>query len=51
MRLAVVASIGSYGAEDIARKTAHFERVLHPGTEVTMFAAPSGAALARAGGR
>jgi allantoin racemase len=42
MRLAVVASIGSYAPEDIARKVAHLRSVLHPGTEVEMFAAPSG---------
>ena len=42
MRIAVVASIGSYSAADIERKVAHFRAVLAPGTEVDMFAAPSG---------
>ena len=42
MKLAVVASIGSYRPEDIAKKTDHFKKVLQPGTQVDMFAAPSG---------
>jgi allantoin racemase len=42
MRLAVVASIGSYSAADIEKKTRHFKSVLHPDTHVDMFAAPSG---------
>ena len=42
MRLAVVASIGSYSAADIERKTRHFKGVLQPDTLVDMFAAPSG---------
>lgn len=42
MRLAVVASIGSYSSDDLARKAAHLRRVLRPDTEVDMFAAPSG---------
>jgi len=42
MRLAVVASIGSYTPDDLARKTAAVRTVLRPDTEVDMFAAPSG---------
>jgi allantoin racemase len=42
MRLAVVASIGSYSPADIEKKTRHFKSVLQPGTHVDMFAAPSG---------
>jgi len=42
MRLAVVASIGSYRPADIEKKTRHFKTVLHPDTHVDMFAAPSG---------
>ncbi len=42
MRLAVVASIGSYSPADIARKTEHVKQVLARDTEVEMFTAPSG---------
>jgi allantoin racemase len=42
MRLAVVAAIGSYTQADIERKTRAFKSVLAAGTEVDMFAAPSG---------
>jgi allantoin racemase len=42
MKLAVVASIGSYTEADIARKVEHLRRVLARDTEVDMFTAPSG---------
>lgn len=42
MKLAVVAAIGAYSAADIEKKVQHLKTVLHPETQVDMFAAPSG---------
>ena len=49
MRLAIIASIGSYNAADIERKVEHFKTVLHPDTEVEMFTAPSGVPYVESG--
>jgi allantoin racemase len=42
MRLAGVVSIGSYTAEDLTRKQQSLQAVLHPDTQLDMFAADSG---------
>jgi allantoin racemase len=42
MKLAGVVSIGSYTAEDLARKQQSLKAVLHPDTQLDMFAADSG---------
>jgi allantoin racemase len=42
MKLAGVVSIGSYTAEDLARKQQSLQAVLHPDTQLDMFAADSG---------
>lgn len=42
MKLAGVVSIGSYTAEDLARKQQSLKAVLHPNTQLDMFAANSG---------
>jgi allantoin racemase len=42
MRLAVVAAIESYTPEDLERKSRYLRSVLHPDTQVDVFAAPSG---------